>query len=118
MSFECPRGLVHETGTWREAKDGAIILPQEWRARPRVPVPDKKRNLFQQPDDSGESAALLPSAASQEKFVTSLEAMWGTIMLKYSARSQTKKTDKLPALSGLARHFEDLGLGDYLVGDG
>lgn len=42
---------------------------------------------------------------------------WYELMEDYSFRSLTKETDKLPALSGLARHFQDVfPSGKYLAG--
>ncbi len=41
---------------------------------------------------------------------------WARIVTQYSARSLTKETDRLPALSGLAKTFEGRGLGLYVAG--
>ena len=35
---------------------------------------------------------------------------------EYSLRGLTTETDRLPAISGLARRMEDPGLGEYLSG--
>jgi hypothetical protein len=41
---------------------------------------------------------------------------WWRMVEEYSLRGLTKETDRLPAISGLARRMEDPGLGEYLSG--
>jgi len=41
---------------------------------------------------------------------------WWRMVEEYSLRGLTKETDRLPAISGLARRMEDPGLGKYLSG--
>ena len=42
--------------------------------------------------------------------------LWSRIVMQYTNRKMTKETDRLPALSGLAKVFQTRGLGDYIAG--
>ncbi|KAH8684290.1 heterokaryon incompatibility protein-domain-containing protein, partial [Tricladium varicosporioides] len=42
--------------------------------------------------------------------------MWNNLLRQYGLRKLTKATDKLPAISGLARLFEDYLTADYVAG--
>jgi hypothetical protein len=45
-----------------------------------------------------------------------MRGRWYSLMEDYSIRSLTNDMDKLPALSGLAKHYQDIFNGKYLAG--
>ncbi|KAN0107865.1 HET domain containing protein [Hyaloscypha variabilis] len=45
-----------------------------------------------------------------------VQQSWASIVQQYSSRFLTIRTDRLPAISGLAKAFENRGLGRYIAG--
>ena len=47
---------------------------------------------------------------------TNSQRLWVNVVEEYSRKRLTKVSDRLPALSGLARAFDKIGLGQYCAG--